>query len=340
MKLSELASHLGGRVEGDGDVEIRAAAPIVDAGNGDVTFLANPKYKPLVAETSASAIIVRDGEEIGDTKANVLRVGEPYGAFVRTLALFDDRPQPSAGIHDRAVVAESAEIGPGAYVGPCAVVGDNVRIGRDCRIFPNATIYEGVTIGDRFTAHAGSVVREGLILGDDVTLQPGAVLGADGFGFLPAGDAAPVAIPQIGRVKVGDNVDVGANTTVDRAAVGESVLGEGVKLDNLVMVAHGCRIGDGTMIAAQTGIAGSTSIGKRVIIGGQVGINGHIDVHDEAKAAGGSRIVGDVDQGATVAGFPAVEIGTWRRYTVLLKRLPELFRRLRALEAGKQGKDK
>jgi UDP-3-O-[3-hydroxymyristoyl] glucosamine N-acyltransferase len=201
----------------------------------------------------------------------------------------------------------------------------------DARIHPHAVIYPQVTIGDRFTAHAGVVVRECVCLGDDVTLQPGAVLGSDGFGFLPVGDIPP-AIPQIGTVELGDGVDVGANTTIDRAAVGATRLASGVKLDNLVQVAHGCTIGEASMLAAQVGLAGSTVVGRGVMAGGQAAAAGHLRVGDGARLAGRSVATSDVADGATVAGFPAVDIAKWRRNVAAMLRLPEILKRVRALE--------
>lgn len=330
MRLADLAERIGADLEGDGDIEIDGVAPIDGAEPGMVTFLANAKYRPALATTRASAVIVDRDETVAGTAA--LRCTNPYQAFVAALYEFDRRPRPAAGIHRTAVIDASADIGEGAYVGACAVIGAGVRIGRDARIYPNVTIYDGVVIGDRFTAHAGAVVREEVRLGDDVVLQPGAVVGADGFGFVPVGGGDPLPIPQIGSARLDDKVEIGANSTVDRAAVGETVVGSGAKLDNLVMVAHGCQVGEGSLLAAQTGIAGSTRLGKRVMTGGQVGIQGHIELGDDSSVAAGSGVVASVREGDTVAGYPAVGIGAWRRNMVLVRRLPELLRRLRKLE--------
>jgi len=331
MRLADLAEKIGASLEGDGGIEIDGVAPVDRAGPGKVTFLANAKYRHALAKTAASAVIVGRGEAV-DGPA-VLRCDNPYRAFIAALYLFDRRPRPAAGIHPAAVIDASAEIGGGAYVGACAVIGADVRIGSEARIYPNVTLYAGVRVGDRFTAHAGAVVRENVCLGDDVVLQPGAVIGADGFGFVPLGQDARLPIPQIGTVRLHDKVEIGANSTVDRAAVGETSLGRGVKLDNLVMVAHGCRIGDGSLLAAQTGIAGSARLGKRVMTGGQVGVQGHIELGDDSAVAAGSGVVAEVAAAKTVAGYPAMPIGAWRRSTVLIRRLAELFQRIRKLEA-------
>jgi UDP-3-O-[3-hydroxymyristoyl] glucosamine N-acyltransferase len=205
-------------------------------------------------------------------------------------------------------------------------------IGEQAAIHPHVTIYPRTRIGKRFVAHAGSVVREDVVIGDDVTLQPGAVIGSDGFGFVPAPGELPAAIPQIGTVELADHAEVGANTTIDRAAVGRTRIGRGVKLDNLVQVAHGCQIGDGSLLAAQTGLAGSTRIGRDVLVGGQVGFAGHLRIGDGVQIAAQTGVPGDVAAGTVVAGTPAMDIALWRRCMAALRRLPEILVRLRAVE--------
>ena len=326
MLLEDLARELGARVEGSGDIEIAGIAPLDEAGPGQLSFLAHPKYRPMLASTRASAVIVGE-DDVADGPV-LLRVADPYLAFVKAATLFDLRPGLAAGIHPTAVVDVSASVGEGASIGAYVVVGADTVIGRNATLHPHVTIYPGVRVGDRFTAHAGVVVRESVVIGDDVVLQPGAVVGGDGFGFLPAGEALPLAIPQIGSVYLADHVDVGSNTTIDRAAVGVTRVGRGAKLDNLVMVAHGCRLGDGAMMAGQSGLAGSARVGDRTMIGGQSGVSGHVVVGDDVKVAGKSAVLSDLAAGSTVAGVPAVALAVWRRYALLLARLPELFRRL------------
>lgn len=336
MLLGEIARALGLDLEGDPDIDIRGLAPVDEALAGDLAFVAAARYRSLLAASAASAVILAPGEE-GFGKA-VLRTRDPYGAFVRALALFDRRPRPQPGIHPTAVVAASARIGRGAFLGAFVVVGERVVVGDGAVLHPHVVVYDDARIGDRFTAHAGAVVREQVVIGDDVVLQPGVVVGGDGFGFLPRPDGVPVPIPQIGTVRLGDHVELGANTTVDRATVGETRLGRGVKLDNLVMVGHGSRIGDGSMLAGQAGMAGSTRIGARVMAGGQAGFAGHLRVGDDVKIAARAGVVGDVADGQTVAGMPAVDIALWRRTAAALLRLPDLLRRVRRLErAGGQG---
>ncbi len=330
MLLGEIARELGLDLEGDPGIEIRGLAPLDEAAPGDLAFVAAARYRPLVATTAASAVILSP-EEDACGKA-VLRTRDPYGAFVRALVLFDRRPRPQPGIHPTAILASSARVGPGASIGAYVVVGERVVVGESAVLHPHVVLYDDARIGDRFTAHAGSVVREQVVIGDDVVLQPGVVVGGDGFGFLPRPGDVPVPIPQIGTVRLGDHVELGANTTVDRATVGETRLGRGVKLDNLVMVGHGSRIGDGTMLAGQVGMAGSTRIGARVVAGGQAGFAGHLRVGDDVRIAARAGVVGDVADGQTVAGMPAVDIALWRRTAAALLRLPDLLRRVRRLE--------
>lgn len=330
MTLAELAASIGAALEGDGAKEIRSAAPIETATADQVTFIANPRYRRALASSAAGAVVLARGEDRQGRDA--LYVDEPYLAFARVLELFDDRPTAPAGVHPSAIVAASARIGQGARIGAYAVVGEDVTIGRDAVLHPHVVIYASATIGDRFTAHAGAVVRECVEIGDDVVLQPGAVIGGDGFGFVPVSGAPAVPLRQVGSVVVGDHVDIGSNTTVDRATVGATRVGRGAKLDNLVMIAHGCNVGDGALLAAQFGMAGSSSLGSGVMAGGQAGVAGHVHVGDRARMAAQSGIAGDVAAGATVAGAPATDIGTWRRYSVALRRLPELLRRIAALE--------
>jgi UDP-3-O-[3-hydroxymyristoyl] glucosamine N-acyltransferase len=328
--LRELAERLGVPFEGEGDTEISGCAPIEEAGEHDLTFVANPRYARLLRETRAGAVIV--GPDADAHGRNALRAANPQAAFARALAWFDKRPRPAPGVHATAVVAASAAIGPDSHVGAYAVIGDDVTIGASAVIHPHVTIYPRARIGTRFVAHAGSVVREDVVIGDDVTLQPGAVVGSDGFGFLPKPGDLPAPIPQIGTVEIADHAEIGANTTIDRAAVGRTRIGRGVKLDNLVQIAHGCQIGDGSLLAAQTGLAGSTRLGRDVMAGGQVGFAGHLRIGDGVQIAAQTGVPSDVPAGSVVAGTPAMEIALWRRCMAVLRRLPEILSRLRAVE--------
>jgi len=330
--LSELAKRLGVPFEGEGSAEISGCAPIEDASERDLAFVANPRYARLLKETRAGAVILAPGADAHGR--NALRAVDPQAAFARALAWFDTRTRPTPGIHPTAVIAESAAVGTGSHVGAYAVIGEGTTIGDGAIIYPHVTIYPRARIGKRFVAHAGSVVREEVVIGDDVTLQPGAVIGSDGFGFLPKPGQLPTPVPQIGTVEIADHADVGANTTIDRAAVGRTRIGRGVKLDDLVQVAHGCQIGDGTLLAAQTGLAGSTRLGQDVMAGGQVGFAGHLQIGDGVQIAAQSGVPSDVPARTVVAGTPAIEIALWRRCMAALRRLPEILVRLRTLEEG------
>lgn len=329
MRLSDLAAVLDCALHGDGGVEIRRCAPIESAGDGDLTFVANPRYLKYLADCRAAAVIL--APDAPATPLPSLRTADPYMAFARAVEYFHAPLAWPAGVHPTAQIAASASIGPEASIGAYAVIGERVRIGGRARIAAHVVIYDDVTIGDRFTAHAHATVRERVRIGDDVVLHAGAVIGSDGFGYAPA-DGTIRRLLQGGDVVLEDEVEIGANTTVDRAMVGSTVLRRGVKLDNLVMVAHGCEIGTYSMLAAQVGLSGSTRVGQWVRIGGQVGAAGHLTIGDGAQIAAQSGVNNSLPAGATVGGSPAVEIGVWRRAMAATARLPELFRRVRRLE--------
>ncbi|HSQ01347.1 MAG TPA: UDP-3-O-(3-hydroxymyristoyl)glucosamine N-acyltransferase [Candidatus Dormibacteraeota bacterium] len=329
MRLSDLAALLGCELHGDGGVEITRVAPIESAGAGDLTFVANPRYLRFLADCRASAVIL--APDAPATPLPTLRTPDPYMAFSRAVEHFHVPLAWRRGVHPTAQVAASAVIGPEASIGAYAVIGERVRIGTQARIAAHAVIYDDVTIGERFTAHAHATVRERVRIGDDVVLHAGSVIGSDGFGYAPAGGGIRRLL-QGGDVVLEDEVEVGANATVDRAMVGSTVLRRGVKLDNLVMVAHGCEVGAHSMLAAQVGLSGSTRIGQWVRMGGQVGAAGHLTIGDGAQVAAQSGVANSVAPGATVGGYPAVEIGVWRRAVAASARLPELFRRVRRLE--------
>lgn len=329
MRLSELAALLGGEVLGDGGVEITRCAPIESAGAGDVTFVANPRYLKFLADCRAAAVIL--APDAPATSLPTLRTPDPYMAFARAVEHFHVPLEWPIGVHPTAQIAASAAIGPDASIAAYAVIGERVRVGARARIAAHVVLYDDVTVGDRFTAHAHATVRERVRIGDDVVLHAGSVIGSDGFGYAPA-DGGIRRLLQGGDVVLEDEVEVGANTTVDRAMVGSTVLRRGVKLDNLVMVAHGCEVGANSMLAAQVGLSGSTRIGQWVRMGGQVGAAGHLTIGDGAQIAAQSGVNNSVRPGATVGGYPAVEMGVWRRAVAATARLPELFRRVRRLE--------
>jgi UDP-3-O-[3-hydroxymyristoyl] glucosamine N-acyltransferase len=338
MKLSDIATRLACELRGDGSIEIRRLAPIDDAGPGDLTFVANPRYRAHLKTTRASAVIVASGEE--DVALPTLRAGDPYAAFAQAIDLFYTPPPQMSGIHASAVIHPTARLGDDVHVGPYCVVGENVTVGNGAHIDAHVVIYPEVRIGNQFHAFANVVIRERVVIGDRVILQSGCVIGGDGFGYVLGADGSVRKITQGGTVILEDDVEVGANSTIDRAAIGATVLRRGAKLDNLVMVAHGCTVGEGSALAAQTGLSGSTRVGRFVRMGGQVGAAGHLTIGDGAQIAAQSGIANDVPAGTTVGGYPAVEIHQWRRQIGALGRLPDLLRRVRRIEAALKLLDK
>jgi len=331
VKLRELAERLGCRLEGDGDIEIVRVSGIQDAKAGDVTFVANSKYESAIAGTEASAVILREGSVTAPCA--VLRTADPYLAFARAVGLFAPAWRPAPGIHAMAAIASGARLGADVSIGAFVAVGQDAAVGDNTVIFPNVTIGNGVQIGRDCVIHSNVAIRERVVLGDRVILQNGVVLGSDGYGFVRRSDGTHEKIPQVADVVIEDDVELGANTTVDRPAVGETRIRTGTKIDNLVQIAHGVTVGRNVLMAAQVGIAGSTDIEDEVIFGGQVGVGGHLTIGRGAVAVGQSGVTNSLPAGAMVAGYPAIDSHEWRRSSVLFKRLPELKRRIEELEA-------
>jgi UDP-3-O-[3-hydroxymyristoyl] glucosamine N-acyltransferase len=330
MRLGDIATALGATLEGDADVEIVDLAPIDDARPGTLTFLADRRLEPHLATTAAAAVLLATGGP--PTTLPALRVEQPYLAFARALALFHPATRPPAGVHPTAVVAPDAVVGPNASIGARVVVGAGVVLGADAVLHPGVVLYPRVRVGDGFVAHAGAVVREDVVIGHRVVLHAGAVIGSDGFGFVPD-PRGHVKIPQVGTVVLEDDVEIGANATVDRATMGATVVGRGAKLDNLVMVGHGSRIGSGCLLAGQVGMAGSTTLGRFVMLGGQVGLAGHLTVGDGVQVAAQTGVDKDLAAGKVYgSGFPPLEARQWRRVSAAIRRLPDLLQRLRAVE--------
>jgi UDP-3-O-[3-hydroxymyristoyl] glucosamine N-acyltransferase len=343
MKLAALAAHLGATLDGDPEAEVTSAAGLEEARPGQLTFVANPKYTPLARTTNATAVLVEPGFE--QIATATLRVANPYLAFARALEFFYQPPLYPPGVHPAAVVSASAKIGPGAHIGAYVVVGDHVVLGANATLLPHVVLYPHAQVGSHFFAHAHAVVREHCRLGDHVTLQNGAIIGGDGFGF--ARHAAPepgtpswYKIVQTGPAVLEDYVEVQANSTIDRASIGETRVHAGAKIDNLVQVGHGSTVGADTLLCAQVGLAGSTRVGKNVILAGQVGVAGHCTIGDGAVATAQSGIPSDVAAGATVSGTPAFENRGWLRSSALFQRLPEIARTLRNMEKDKNAEDK
>ncbi len=329
MKLGMLASALGARLEnGSPEIEITGVAGIKEAGPGQLAFVANPKYAAAAKATSASAVIL--SEDAAAIPAAMLRSKNPYLDFARALELFYRPPRYEAGVHATAVVHASAKIGADAHIGPYVVIDRDVEIGEQAVILAHVVIYRGARIGNRFFAHAHAVVRENCRLGDGVVLQNGVVIGADGFGFAKDDKGHWHKIAQPEAVVLGDDVEVQANSCIDRASVGETRIGNGVKIDNLVQIGHASHVGEDTLLCAQVGLAGSTEVGKGAILTGQVGVVGHCKIGDGAIVTPQSGVSGDVAAGAIVSGAPAVDHKLWLKYSALLSRLPEIARAIQS----------
>jgi UDP-3-O-[3-hydroxymyristoyl] glucosamine N-acyltransferase len=344
MNLQELAHKLGCRLEGNPAVEIIGMAGIEHAGPGKLTFLANRRYLPMLKTTRASAVLVEDGvtleREDGLEPLAVLRTENPYLAFAQALELFYAAPVYQPGVHPTAVVSASAKIGRAAHIGPYCFVDDAVEIGARAVLHSFVAIYRAAKIGADFFAHSHAVVREGCIVGDRVILQNGAVIGGDGLGYAKRPDGTWYKIVQSGPAVLEDDVEVQANACVDRATVGETRIGRGTKIDDLVLIGHASQVGPNTMLCGQVGLAGSTRIGEGCILAGQVGTAGHLTVGDGTVITAQSGVPNDVPARALYSGYPAVENREWLKMMAALKRLPELQRRVAGLEADLQGRDR
>jgi UDP-3-O-[3-hydroxymyristoyl] glucosamine N-acyltransferase len=328
MKLSAIASALEARLEnGTPNTEITGINGIEQAGPGELSFVANPRYAASARHTKAAAVIV--AENFPALPGAMLRSKDPYLSFARALELFH-KPLPyKPGIHATAVVHQSAKIGAKAHIGPYVVIDEDVKIGANAVVLAHVVIYRGTKIGDNFFAHAHVVVRENCRIGNNVLLQNGVVIGADGFGFAKTPEGHWHKIPQPASVVIGDDVEVQANSCIDRASVGETRIGRGVKVDNLVQIGHGSQVGDDALLCAQVGLAGSTEIGARAILTGQVGVVGHCKIGEAAIVTPQSGVANDVAPGALVSGAPAVDHKLWLKYSAILPRLPDMVRALR-----------
>jgi UDP-3-O-[3-hydroxymyristoyl] glucosamine N-acyltransferase len=331
VKLRDLAERLECRLEGDGGIEIVGVAGIQDAQSGDLTFLANRKYEKGLARTQASAVILRDDAAVAPCA--MLRTRDPYLAFARAVGLFAPAWRPAPGVHALTAIAADARLGDQVSIGAFVAIGARARIGDRTVIFPNVTVGDAAVIGSDCVIHSNVSIRERVSLGDRVVLQNGVVIGGDGYGFVRRGDGTHEKIPQVATVVIENDVELGANTTIDRPAVGETRIGQGTKLDNLVQVGHGVSIGRNVLMAAQVGIAGSTHIDDDVIFGGQVGVGGHLTIGRGAIAVGQSGVTNSLDPAAMVSGYPAIDSREWRKASVVFRRLPELKRRIEELEA-------
>ena len=336
MKLSEVAEKLSCRLEGDPYAEITGIAGMEHAAPGQITFLANRRYFPLLHTTRATAIFIEDGIRIerdpGLPPLAALRSSNPYLAFARAIELFYQPPVYAPGIHPTAVIAESARVGADAHIGPYCFVDEDVTIGTQAVLHSFVTIYRGAQIGSNFLAHAHAVVREHCRVGNRVILQNGVVIGADGLGFAKLKDGSWYKMNQSGPAVLEDDVEIQANACVDRATVGETRIGKGSKIDDLVLIGHASQVGANAMLCGQTGLAGSTKVGDGCILAGQVGTAGHLTIGSGAVITAKSGVPNDVPASGLYSGYPAVENRQWLKTHAALNRLPELQRRVRELE--------
>ena len=334
MKITELARLTGAQIEGNiSQAEISGAAGLDEAVAGEVTFLSNPRYTPRVNTTRASAIFVGEKVEVERDDITLLRARDPYLAYTRALRLFHPEPEFAAGIHPSAVIDETAQIASDAFIGACACIGRGVKIGARVRVLANATIYEDVSIGADSIIHSGASVREGTQIGERVVVHNNAVVGSDGFGYAKTEEGGWLKIPQTGRVVIEDDVEIGAGTTIDRASVGETRIARGAKIDNLVQIGHSCTVGEDSLLCAQVGLAGSSHIGRRVILAGQAGVAGHLTIGDDVVLTAKSATSHDIPAGKMISGIPAFDNRDWLRSTAAFRRLGEMQRTLRSLEA-------
>lgn len=331
MTVADLARRLGAECDGDGSAVVRGVAGIREAQPGDVTFVANMRYAAEVARTRAAAVIVARGWD-RPSAAPLLRVENPDAAFAEAAALFAPPPPPDPeGIHPTAVMAPDAELGREVRVGPFVVIESGARIGDRTVLMAHAVVGHGVEIGPDCRIYPHVSIRERCRIGARVILHNGAVIGSDGFGYIADNDGVRRKIPQLGIVVIGDDAELGANVTVDRARFGKTVIGRGVKIDNLVQIAHNVVIGDHSVIVAQVGIAGSTTIGSRVILAGQVGVSGHLEIGDGAVVGAQAGVSKDVPAGAVMLGAPAIPMDRFKRIHAYTMRLPELRAQLEQL---------
>lgn len=329
-----IADITNGTIEGDENAEVFSLSKIEEGGEGTLTFLANPKYNHYIYETSATACIVSaDFVVEHPLKTTLIRVPNAYMAFAQLLEAYNSMKPNKVGISKSACIDSSAIIGENCYIAEFVSIGENCKIGKNVKLFPQTVIGDSVIIGDNSTLFAGVKIYHECVVGKECTIHAGTVIGADGFGFAPQEDNEYKKVPQIGNVIIEDRVEIGANCCIDRATLGSTIIRRGVKLDNLIQVAHNVEIGSNTVIAAQSGIAGSAKLGKNVMIGGQAGISGHITVADDVKIGAQSGIPNNIEeQGAVIMGSPGFDASLYKRVFILFKRLPELYGRISDLE--------
>ncbi|MEI7588348.1 MAG: UDP-3-O-(3-hydroxymyristoyl)glucosamine N-acyltransferase [Chitinophagia bacterium] len=335
FSAQQIALMIQGTIEGNAAVTVHQFGKIETAQAGEISFLANPKYEDFLYQTKASIVIINESLELKKPiSATLIRVADAYAGFATLLTKYQAlKSQNLTGIQTPSFIAPSAKLGKDHFVAAFAYVGEAVQIGEQVKIFSNVVIGDNVVIGNNVVLHPGVIIYADCILGNNITIHAGAVIGSDGFGFVPNADGTYQKIPQLGNVLIEDDVEIGANTTIDRATMGSTIIKKGVKLDNLIQIAHNVEVGQHTVIAAQVGLSGSTKVGKGVMMGGQSGTAGHLTIADGVKVAARSGITKTIDKAnTTITGFPASEQSSALRAQIHLKNLPNLEKRVKELE--------
>jgi UDP-3-O-[3-hydroxymyristoyl] glucosamine N-acyltransferase len=335
FSATQIALLINGTIEGDGNTSVASFGKIEEAGEGQLCFLANPKYEDHLYSTKASVIIINQNFALRQpVAATLIRVADAYSAFATLLAKYQEIVQQQlSGIQQPSYIGKSSSYGNNVFIGAFAYIGENVKIGNNTKIYPNAYLGDNVVVGDNTVIHPGVKIYHNCKVGNHVIIHGGTIIGSDGFGFAPQADGSYQKVPQIGNVVIEDNVEIGSNTTIDRATIGSTIIKAGAKLDNLIQVAHNVEVGSNTVIAAQAGVSGSTKIGKNVMIGGQAGIVGHIQIGDGAKINAQSGVSKSLEAGKAVTGSPAHDYTNTLRSQAIVRKLPELEKRIKELEA-------
>jgi UDP-3-O-[3-hydroxymyristoyl] glucosamine N-acyltransferase len=333
FKASQIAQILEGHIEGNPDAEVYKLSKIEEGEDGSLTFLANPKYTQFIYKTKASVCIVSDDfQKSEDISTTLIKVKNPYDSFSKLLEYYNEVKLNKSGIEQPSYISDTAKIGDNIYLGAFSYIGENAKIGDNVKIYPDSYIGDNVVIGDNVTIFAGCKIYSETVIGKHCVIHSNAVIGADGFGFSPDQNGVYKKVPQIGNVVIGDNVDIGAGTTIDRATLGSTVIKDGVKLDNQIQIAHNVEIGKHTAIAAQTGVAGSTKIGDNCLIGGQVGIAGHMTIGNRVKVQAQTGIGRNIKDDEVIQGSPAFGYGDYNKSYVHFKNLPKIVKQLDTLE--------
>lgn len=335
FSAAQIALLINGKVEGNPEASVISFGKIEEAREAQLTFLANPKYEDFLYSTNASVVIINESYILKQPlKATLIRVGDAYTAFATLLSKYQEiMTQQLSGVQQPCYIPSSASYGANVFIGAFTYLGENVKIGNNSKIFPNCFLGKNVTVGNNCMIHPGVKIYHDCIIGNQVIIHAGTVIGSDGFGFAPQADGSFIKVPQIGNVVIEDQVEIGANATIDRATIGSTLIKSGAKLDNLIQVAHNVEVGNSTVIAAQAGVSGSTKIGKGVMIGGQAGIVGHIQIGDGAKINAQSGVSKSLEAGKAVTGSPAYDYTASLRSQAINRKLPELEKRIKELEA-------